>query len=180
MDKAIVKSPGRVAISPSAASRGGRVAIGDDFRTLLVGMRNLSQILSMTGKNERVALAMFLPETDFVLPSTEIVQGILSLRGCLQRGESKISLHLKFCSALEARNMKRTLESLSKTLKNGFGDTIRVAVECMGARLASSTSNGSTTIIAEVVGVKPENVRASITFPSQDLSLQEAFAGARQ
>jgi hypothetical protein len=125
---------------------------------------------------------LFLPDTDYVLPGTDTVQGLIILRGSLPTGGNKLVLKLKNCSAVEAKQMKRTLQYLTDS-KSEFVESVRkmgnrkpvVTVECMKVALNATTENGSTVVFGKVVGVKPQEVRATISFPADDVSLKDAF-----
>jgi hypothetical protein len=45
--------------------------------------------------------------------------------------------------------------------------------------LNATTENGSTVVFGKVVGVKPQEVRATISFAADDVSLKDAFETAR-
>lgn len=79
--------------------------------------------------------------------------------------------------------MVNTLVSLSDAIENGFADGIQglakrkavVAMHCTKARLGTSLEDRVTVVVGEVVAVKQESVRASITFPTEDTSLFDMF-----
>jgi hypothetical protein len=116
-------SPNKTGFSPRTQQ--GRVVFGDDVRPLLVGAKNASQMLSMAERKEKVAVSIYLNRNDYLLPGTDVNQGVIGLDGCLPKGGSKMQLHLKYCTANEARNMENALASLTEAIKNGFQDSLR-------------------------------------------------------
>lgn len=175
-------------MSQPASPSNERVTIGADCKTLLVSARNLSQLLAMAEKQQKVALTVFLAPTNFELPESNVEKGILALNGYMPQGGTDMRLFLKFPTHQEADSMLAMLRLLAEAVQHrGMEEQASdherkgvLAVECMAARLSTTTQNGQTVLFAEVLAVKKNEVRPSITFPQRDKSLAEMFEKGKQ